>query len=102
VSGIRRTNCHLTEFIGFFWRHWYGIAVGQKLIKPLAVSLVLIDPPAERSPEAFSPSGSHETDLAKARKQQKDGRSECRQVVALNPIEQLKAGAVELIGPWRF
>ena len=31
---------------------WYGVAVGQKLIKPLAVSLVLIDPPAERSPEA--------------------------------------------------
>ena len=31
---------------------WYGVAVGQKLIKPLALSLVLIDPPAERSPEA--------------------------------------------------
>jgi hypothetical protein len=29
-------------------RRWYGIAVGQKLIKPLAVSPVLIDPPAER------------------------------------------------------
>jgi hypothetical protein len=57
---------------------------------------------AERSPEACSPSGSHETDLAKARKQQKDGRSECRQIVTLNPIEELKARAVELISPCRF
>ena len=42
------------------------------------------------------------TDLAKARKQQQDRRSECRKIVTLNPIEQLKADAVELIGPWRF
>src|SRR5581483_5812965 len=51
---------------------------------------------------ALLPSRSHEPDLAKARKQRKDGRSECRQIVTLDPIEQLKAGAVELICPGRL
>ena len=50
-SGIRRTNCQQTEFIVIV-AMVLRVAVGQKLIKPLAVSLVLIDPPAERSPEA--------------------------------------------------
>src|SRR5581483_6883595 len=47
-------------------------------------------------------SGSHEPDLAKARKQRKDRRSERRQVVAANPVEQLKPDAVELISARRF
>ena len=47
-------------------------------------------------------SGSYDAAFAKARKQQKDGRSERRQIVALNPVEQLKADAVELISAWRF
>ena len=47
-------------------------------------------------------SGSHEPALAKVRKQQKDRRSEYRQIVALNPVEQLKADTVELISAWRF
>ena len=40
-----------------------------------------------RPPEDYSLSRSHEPDLAKALKQQKEGRSECRQIVALNSIE---------------
>ena len=39
--------------------------------------------------------------MAKASKQLKDRHSEYRQIVALNPIEQLKANAVELISTGR-
>jgi hypothetical protein len=56
--------------------------------------------PAPRARGRARLSRSHDPALAKARKQQKDGRSEYRQVVALNPVEQLKADAVELISPW--